>query len=323
MKLKEQFYNMVKFKNYSINTANAYWSWVVDFIKHYGTKPPIEIIDKINEYLLFLSIEKKYAPKTIRQAGFSLIFLYQKVLRVSVPEYIDLPKPSNKKPPIVFTRDEVRKILDNLTNENLLIAQLLYGSGLRVSECLSLRVKDIDFGNNQIIIYNGKGNKSDLGILPSPIIDDLKLQIEKSRVLYQKDLLKNYNGATLPEGIRTKYPSVSKQFGWQYLFPSSNYCESNQRHHVHQSVIQKAIKTAIRKAGILKFGSCHTLRHSFATHLLQNGNDIRIVQELLRHKRVSTTMVYTHVLETEKRSVESPLANINQHKPVSKIYKLI
>ncbi|MHB8871652.1 MAG: integron integrase [Candidatus Doudnabacteria bacterium] len=323
MKLKEQFYNMMKFKNYSINTANAYWGWIEKFIRHNGIKYPSEIADKINDYLMFLTIEKKHAPKTIRQVGFALIFLYQKVLKIEIPQYIDLPKPSNKKPPVVFTRDEVRRILDQLTNENLLIAQLLYGSGLRVSECLSLRIKDIDFGNNQIIIYNGKGNKSDLGLLPSPIIDDLRLQIEKTRVLYQKDLLKNYNGTTLPEEIRNKYPSVPKSLEWQYLFPASNYCGDKQRHHVHQSVIQKAIKAAIKKAGILKFGSCHTLRHSFATHLLQNGNDIRTVQELLRHKRVSTTMVYTHILDTEKRSVESPLASLEPRKKTARIFKIM
>lgn len=323
MKLKEQFYNMMKFKNYSPNTADAYWNWVEKFIRYNGVKHPSEIVDKINDYLLFLTIEKKHAPKTIRQVGFALIFLYQKVLKMEIPQYIDLPKPSNKKPPIVFTREEVQSILDRLTNENLLIAQLLYGSGLRVSECLSLRIKDVDFGNNQIIIYNGKGSKSDLGLLPSPIIDDLRLQIEKGRVQYQKDLLNNYNGTTLPEEIKRKYPSVAKSLEWQYLFPASNYCGYKLRHHIHQSVIQKAVKSAMKKSGILKFGSCHTLRHSFATHLLQNGNDIRTVQELLRHKSVRTTMIYTHVLDTEKRSVESPLASLEPRRETPKIFRIV
>jgi len=322
MKIKEQFYNKMKVKNYSPNTTEAYWGWCEKFIRYNGIKHPSEIVDKINDYIMFLTIEKKLAPNTIRQAGFAIIFLYQTVLKIKIPQYIDLPKPSNKKPPVVFTREEVSRILDQLTNENLLIAQLLYGSGLRVSECLSLRIKDIDFGNNQILIYNGKGRKSDLGILPSPIIDDLRLQIEKAGLVYQKDLLKNYNGTTLPEDIKIKYPSVTKSLEWQYLFPASNYCEDKQRHHVHQSVIQKAIKTAIKKAGVLKFGSCHTLRHSFATHLLQNGNDIRTVQELLRHKNVKTTMIYTHVLDTEKRSVESPLAYIEQRKNTPRIIRI-
>ena len=322
MKLKEQFYNMMKFKNYSVNTADAYWGWIEKFIRYNGIKHPAEIANKINDYLMFLAIEKKHAPKTIRQAGFAIIFLYQKVLKLNIPQYIELPKPSNRKPPVVFSRDEVAGILNNLRNENLLIAQLLYGSALRISECLSLRIKDIDFGNNQIIVYNGKGNKSDLVLLPAPIVDDLRLQIEKAKIVYQKDLLNNYNGVTLPEEIRKNYRTVSKSIEWQYLFPAADYCEDMKRHHVHQSGVQKAVKTAIKKAGIMKAGSCHSLRHSFATHLLQNGTDIRTVQELLRHKRVSTTMVYTHVLETEKRSVESPLCGIMPVRDNLRVYKI-
>ncbi len=312
---------MMKFKNYSIHTADAYWSWVDDFCRYKGIKHPSEKIELINSYLMYLTIEKKHAPKTIRQAGFALIFLYEKVLQIEIP-YIELPKPTNRKPPVIFTKEEVSKIFQHLINENLLMVQIMYGSGLRVSECLSLRIKDIDFGNNQILIYNGKGSKSDLALLPEPIIDDLKIQIEKSRIVYQKDLLHNYNGATIDEDIKRKHPSVSKSLGWQYLFPASNYCEDRLRHHVHESVIQKAIKTAMRKAGIVKFGSCHTLRHSFATHLLQNGVDIRTVQELLRHKSVRTTMIYTHVLETEKRSVESPLASLGQKTQPLKIIRI-
>lgn len=321
MKLKEQFFNMMKVKNYSGNTAKSYWDWCEMFIRFNGIKHPSEIVDKINDFIMHLRIDKKYAPKSVRVAGFAIIFLYEKVLRMHIPQFIDLPKPSNKKPPVVLTREEVSALLQNLTNQNLLVAQLLYGSGLRISECLSLRVKDIDFGNNQILIYNGKGNKSDLGILPAPIYNDLRLQIEKVRVQYQKDLLHNYNGCTLPEEIQNKYSTVSKAFEWQYLFPAQNYCGDKQRHHVHESVIQKAVKSALKKSGIAKFASCHTLRHSFATHSLQHGTDIRTVQELLRHKRVSTTMIYTHVLETEKRSVESPLAYLTPQTPSLRIYK--
>lgn len=311
---------MMKFKNYSINTADAYWGWVEGFIRHNGIKHPAEIMDKINDYLMYLTIEKKRAPKTIRQAGFALIFLYKKVLNTEMP-YVELPKPTNRKPPVVFTRDEVYRLLSNLRNENLLIAKLLYGAGLRLSECISLRVKDIDFGNKQILIYNGKGNRNDITLLPAPLIDDLKIQLQIAGAIYQKDLLNNYNGTTLPENIKKKYPSLSKSFEWQYVFPSTNLCSTSERHHVHNGVIQKAVKTAIKKAGILKAGSCHTLRHSFATHLLQQGENIRTVQELLRHKRVSTTMVYTHVLETEKRGVESPLVYLHSA-PVTKIYSI-
>jgi integron integrase len=310
MKIKEQFMNMMKLKNYSVNTANSYWSWVFKFIKHNGTKHPAELTDKINDYLMHLTIEQNRAPKTIRCAAFAIIFLYQKVLRIEIP-YVEIPKARNRKPPVVLSKNEVAKLLANLTNENLLIASIMYGSGLRVNEVLSLRVKDIDFENSQIVIYNGKGGKSDLALLPEPIIDDLHLQIEKVKVQYKNDLYKNYNGTTLPEEVKRKYPSLVKSFEWQYIFPARNYVGEKLRHHLHQSVIQKAFKTALRKAGINKFASCHTLRHSFATHLLQAGNDIRTVQELLRHKRVTTTMIYTHVIDTEKRSVQSPLAYLN------------
>lgn len=320
MKLEEQFYNYMKYKNYSMRTADAYWKWCVKFFHFNNLKHPSETAKKVNDYLMHLRIEKNLAPKSIRQVGYALIFLYNKILKMEIPEYVDLPKPSNRKPPVVFSRGEVRAILDQLTNENLLIAQIMYGSGLRVSECLSLRVKDIDFANSQILIYNGKGQKSDLGLLPEPIVDDLRLQIEKARVVYQKDLLKNYSGATLPDEVKQKYSSVAKAFEWQYIFPASNYCEDKQRHHIHQSVIQKAVKAAIKKAKVEKFGSCHTLRHSFATHLLQAGNDIRTVQELLRHKRIGTTMIYTHVLDTEKRKVISPLAQIE---PVRKELRIV
>jgi len=313
MKLREQLENKLKTLNRQQSTIDSYYSWLVSFVKYNDMKHPAETTHKINDFLTYLTIDKRLSPNTVNQAGHALIFLYRKVLNLSIP-YIDLPKKTNRKPPVVFSKDEIIKIFSCLKNENLLAAQLMYGSGLRLSECLSLRIKDIDFDNKQILIYNGKGNKSDLTILPEPIIDDLKIQLQKARIIYQHDLLHNYNGTILPEEVKRKYPSLTKSLEWQYLFPASGWCKDKQRHHIHQSVLQKAVKSAIKKSDILKFASCHTFRHSFATHLLQSGVDIRTVQELLRHKSVKTTMIYTHVLDTEKRSVESPLNNLIKNK---------
>jgi len=312
-KLVQLFYEKMAVKNYSPQTIKAYWRWIDDFCRFKEIKHPSEKIDLIDDYILYLTIDRNLASKTVCQAGWALIFLYTKILKIDIP-FVDLPKPTNRKPPVVFTKEEIKKVFDNLTNEHLLIIKLMYGAGLRIGECLSLRLKDIDFGNNQILIYDGKGNKSRITILPQPIIGDLKIQVEQSRLIYQKDLLHNYSGVVLPKEVKNKYPSLNKSLGWQFLFPARNYCGDKQRFHIHASVIQKAIKVAIQKAGIIKAGSCHTLRHSFATHLLQAGYDIRTVQELLGHKRISTTMIYTHVIETEKRAVESPLNDVTENK---------
>lgn len=304
--LKDELYNWMKFKNYSNNTADAYWGWILSFIKYYGKKHPSELTDKINEYLMHLTIERKLAPKTIRQAGCALIFLYKNILKISIP-YIELPKPSNKKIPVILSRQEVFNLITNLQGIDRIQAQLMYSSGLRVNEVCTLRVRDIDFENRQIIIDNGKGQKDRIVNLAQSIIPNIKNQIEKVQILYREDLLNfKYNGVHLPAAIKNKYPSFLKSFEWQYVFPSS-IINGGIRYYRSPASIQKSIKAALNKAGINKFASCHTLRHSYATHLMKEGYDIRVVQELLGHKRVSTTMIYTHVLDTEKREVKDLL----------------
>ncbi len=322
MKLKDRLEAKLKTMNRSRRTFEAYYKWLVAYCKFTDMQHPSQTISRINDFLSFLAVDKNLSPNTVNQAGHALIFIYRKVLGLDIP-YIDLPKKTNRKPPVVFSKDEVGKVLTQFTNEQHLIISIMYGSGLRISECLNLRIKDIDFDNNQILIYNGKGSKSRLAILPSPIINDLRLQIEKARVVYQTDLLNDYDGTILPEEARRKYPSLCKSLEWQFLFPAKNYCKGTRlRYRIHQSVIHKAVKKAIQKAGILKHASSHTFRHSFGTHLLQNQVNIRTIQELLGHSSLRTTMIYTHVLDTERRSVESPLASLEPRKTTLKIFPI-
>lgn len=316
--LKDDFYNYCKYKNLSINTADAYWSWIHKFILHNGKKHPSELTGEVNNYLVQLSVIKKLAPKTIRQAGFALIMLYNKILKLEIP-YLELPRPQNKKIPVVFSKDEVLSILDKLTGIDKLQSQMMYASGLRISEVCTMRVKDVDFANNQIVVDNGKGQKDRIVNLPGSLIPDIEHQIKKVNLLYKDDLQKkNYKGIHLPDAIRNKYPSLAKSFEWQYLFPSSSLTDGI-RYYRHSSSLQKAFHIALKNSGVKKFASCHTLRHSYATHLLKDGYDLRVVQELLGHKRISTTMIYTHVLDTEKREIEDLLYH---HKKIN-VIKLV
>lgn len=314
-KLKDQFMDKMKIKNYSDNTAKSYWAWCFKFIKYNNLQHPKDLTDKVNDYIAYLTIERKLAPKTIRQAAFGIIFLYNKVLQLDIP-YIELPKSHNRKIPVVLSREEVFTIIKNLPNNYRLIGKLMYACGLRISEVAGLRINDIDFSNRQIIIRNSKGGKGRIIMMPNSLIADLELQIEKSKILYQQDFNNKFNGVTLPQTIKNKYPTIKFALDWQYIFPSYNLVE-NQRHHIHTSVIQKVIKSSIKKSKIYKIVSAHTFRHSFATHLLQSGVDIRTVQDLLGHKSINTTMIYTHVLDNAKR-IDFDLLENNQ----IKIYRI-
>ena len=320
--LKDDVYTWMQYKNYSENTAEAYWNWIVKFIKHNNKKHPSELTGKINDYLVYLGIVKKLAPKTIRQAGCALIFLYRKILKIDIP-YIELPRPSNKRVPVVLTKTEIISLLKNLSGIDKLQASLMYASGLRVNEASTLRIRDINFQNNQIVIDNGKGQKQRIVNLSGSLISVLQHQIEKVKLLYREDLQNiNYKGVHLPSGIKNKYPSLAKSFEWQYLFPSQTINEG-ERFYRSSSSIQKAIQAAKRKSKIIKMISCHTLRHSYATYLLKDGYDIRTIQELLGHKRVSTTMIYTHVLDAEKREIKDLLADNNGKTKQPNIIKLV
>jgi integron integrase len=269
--------------------------------------------DEIRQYLSYLAVEKQVAASTQNIALSALLFLYKQVLKLELP-YIDNIERA-KQPdrlPVIFTQDEVRRILAELEGLPHLVASLLYGSGMRLGECVRLRVKDLDFTYQQITIRDAKGYKHRITMLPHKLIPALQQQLTITQRIHQQDLTEGFGAVELPDALARKYPNAPRSWNWQYVFPARNRSRDPRsgvvrRHHLLEDVIQKAVRYAIRRAQITKHGSCHTFRHSFATHLLQNGYDIRTVQELLGHKDVKTTMIYTHVLNRGGRGVVSPL----------------
>ncbi len=268
---------------------------------------------EIAEFLSNLAIERKVSASTQNQALNALVFLYKNVLKIPLDNFDFKRARIGKRLPVVLSRDETHKVISNLQGESHLMASILYGCGLRLSECLNLRVKDIDIGLNEIIVRGGKGDNDRRTILPRLLIPQLNRQIEKARLRLEDNiLLTGFRGASMPEALVRKYPNAPKELAWQYIFPARKPAIDHRsgtlkQHYRHESFIQKAVKNAVRKAGIAKNASCHTFRHSFATHLLEDGYDIRIVQELLGHKDVRTTMIYTHVLNRNKYNLQSPL----------------
>ena len=312
-KLLDQVRNRIRCKHYSIRTEQAYVDWIKRFIFFHEKRHPSEMGEKeISEFLTYLAVKRNVAASTQNQALCALVFLYREVIQKKLAEFENLVRA--KRParlPVVFTQEEVRKILVQLEGSLWLMGQFLYGAGLRVMECMRLRVKDLDFGYKQITVRDGKGKVDRITMLPTIIVDNLKMHLEKVRNLHQQDLKEGFGRVYMPYALERKYKNANRQWMWQYVFPASRITKDprtgiERRHHVSETVIQRAIKMAIRKAGILKAGNCHALRHSFATHLLKSGYDIRTVQELMGHKDVSTTMIYTHVLNRGGKGVQSP-----------------
>lgn len=313
-KLLDQVRNAARLHHLSIRTEEAYVHWIKRFILFHNKRHPRDMrAAEIQEFLSHLATHKDVASSTQNQALSALLFLYRQVLKVDVAHLDDLVRAKRpSKLPVVFTRDEAHAVLSELSGLYWLMASLLYGSGLRLMECLRLRVKDIDFQSNQIFIRDGKGEKDRVTILPQSLIKPLKLQMAKARLLHQEDMASGFGEVYLPYALDRKYPNAAKEWGWQYVFPSPKLSidprsAKRRRHHISEDVLQKVVKAAIRKAGISKSASCHTFRHSFATHLLEDGYDIRTVQELLGHADVRTTMIYTHVLNRGGKAVRSPL----------------
>lgn len=306
----------IRRRNYSYRTEKAYLRWIVRFVKFHGLTHPLKMEkEEIVEFLNWLANERDVAASTQNQALCAIVFLYKQVLDKPLGAFDNLQRASKpKRLPVVLSSKEARCILANMEGDARLMTELLYGSGLRQSECLRLRVKDIDFEFTQIWVRNGKGKKDRTTVLPEISKEKLKNQIKRIKLLHQKDLDKGFGKVVLPKALSKKYPNMPKEFGWQYLFPSSQRSKDprsgvTQRYHKSSSYLHKAIKTVVSKTNIIKKVSSHTFRHSFATHLLQNGYDIRTVQELLGHKNVSTTMIYTHVLKKGGRGVKSPIDN--------------
>jgi integron integrase len=313
-RLLDQVRQCIRLRHMSMKTEESYVYYIREFILFHNKRHPKDMgVEEIRTYLSHLAVEKNVAASTQNVARNALLFLYKQVLEIDLP-FIDGIKPAKQpeRVPVVFTRSEVKSILANLDGVHHLMASLLYGSGLRLTECLNLRVKDIDFEYQQIIVRDGKGQKDRVTMLPSSTVELLKLQLEKAKALHNLDLTEGYGTVYLPYALERKYPNANKEWAWKFVFPANNRSKDPRsgvirRHHIYPDSLQRAVKTAIRQAGITKHGSCHTFRHSFATHLLEDGYDIRTVQELLGHKDVRTTMVYTHVLNRGGRGVRSPL----------------
>jgi len=313
-KLFDQVRHLIRLKHYSIRTEEAYLKWIKRYIFYHQKRHPNEMAEnEIREFLTHLAVEKNVAASTQNQALNAILFLYKEVLQKDLKEISGVVWAKRPpKLPVVFTREEVNRLLENLQGTYKLIAGLLYGSGLRLLECLRLRVKDIDFSKNQITVRDGKGSSDRVTMLPESIKSHLQLHLRKVKALHEEDLHEGFGEVYLPYALAQKYPNAPREWAWQYVFPAAKRSidprsGKERRHHASETSVQKAVKTAIYKAGIHKNGSCHTLRHSFATHLLEGGYDIRTVQELLGHKDVKTTMIYTHVLNRGGKGVKSPL----------------
>jgi integron integrase len=313
-KLLDQVRGKIRLKHYSIRTEQAYTDWIKRFILHFGKKHPLEMgAAEVEQFLTHLAVHGKVAASTQNQAKAALLFLYREVLAVELP-WLDNVEQAKvpKRLPVVLNRDEIQAILSRLTGTQWLIASLLYGTGMRIMECLRLRVQDVDFTRHEILIRDGKGFKDRVTMLPVSLVAALQTHLLKVKALHEGDTQLGFGAVYLPYALERKYPNAAKEWIWQYIFPAAKHSTDPRsgavrRHHVQEQSIQRAVKQAVRDAGLTKAATPHTFRHSFATHLLQSGYDIRTVQELLGHADVSTTMIYTHVLNKGGRGVTSPL----------------
>lgn len=322
VKLLDRVREQLRLKHYSYRTEETYLHWIKRYILFHKKRHPIEMGDEeIRAFLIHLAEKEQVAASTQNQAFSALLFLYRYILDKKLTvDFKSIGAARSKHLPTVLTKEETQKVINYLNREYQLMAKLLYGSGLRVTECLRLRVKDLDFDYKTVIIYDGKGEKDRVTVLPESLIPLLNVQLERVRRIYESDKKAQLPGVSMPSSaLARKYPNAGREWPWQYLFPASEYsCEPGTgeklRHHVHPSNLQKAVRQAARRAGVDKPVSPHTFRHCFATHLLQNGYDIRTVQELLGHKDVRTTMIYTHVLNRGGLAVKSPLDEIREQK---------
>ena len=312
-----QIRDAIRVRHYSLFTEKAYVSWARRFVVFHGKRHPRDMGgEEVTAFLSHLAVVRKVAASTQNQALSALLFLYRVVLKVDLP-WLDEITPAKRptRVPVVLTQSEAAALLKCLHGTPWLVASLLYGSGLRLMESLRLRVQDVDFVRQEITVRSGKGAKDRRTMLPGLLIQPLQSHLQHVKAQHQGDLQRGSGSVALPHAIDRKYPRAALDWAWQWVFPATRHYRDREtgqfrRHHLHQSVIQKAVKAAVREAGILKLASCHTLRHSFATHLLEHGYDIRTIQELLGHRDLTTTMIYTHVLNKGGRGVSSPLDDL-------------
>jgi len=304
----------IRLKHYSIRTEETYLQWIRRYIVFHDKRHPSEL-DRthIEAFLTHLAVEGRVAASTQNQALNALLFLYREVLRAPAPQLQDAVRASRpRRLPVVLTREEVEAVFAHLDGLAWLMAALLYGSGLRLMECVRMRVKDLDLVRREIIVRDGKGSKDRVTVLPGKLVRQLGEHLERVRIQHEIAIACGVGGVWLPFALERKYPSAHLEWGWQWVFPASAPAADPRtgvmrRHHIGEQVLQRALKQAVRKAGVHKPASCHTLRHSFATHMLESGYDLRTIQELLGHSDVRTTQIYTHVLNRGGRGVRSPI----------------
>jgi integron integrase len=316
-KLLDQVRGKIRLKHYSIRTEQAYVDWIKRFILHFDKRHPRELgAAEVEAFLTHLAVAGNVAAATQNQAKSALLFLYREVLETELPWLDNVERARTpKRLPVVLTREEVQGVLGRLTGTHWLIASLLYGAGLRIMEGLRLRVKDVEFSRREILVRDGKGFKDRVTMLPAALAAPLAEHLERVKALHGRDLAAGRGAVYLPYALERKYPGAARDWAWQYVFPSANLSADprtgiERRHHLQDQAVQRAMRQAVRDAGVNKPATPHTLRHSFATHLLEGGYDIRTVQELLGHADVSTTMIYTHVLNRGGRGVTSPLDRV-------------
>jgi integron integrase len=313
-RLLDQVREALRVRHYSRRTERAYVAWIRRYIVFHGKRHPVDMgAAEVSTFLSYLAVEGKVSASTQNQALAALLFLYDSTLGIDLPWLEDLVRAATpQRLPVVLSRDEVRAVLLSLRGTPRLMAVLLYGAGLRLLECAHLRIKDLDFSANQIVVRSGKGDRDRVTLLPAAVKPALQGQLERVRAQHENDLRAGAGWVQLPHALSRKYPNAGREWPWQWVFPATRtYTDPVtgqwRRHHLHETVIQRAVHRAVREAGLTKPASCHTFRHSFATHLLEDGYDIRTVQELLGHRDIRTTMIYTHVLNRGPSAVRSPL----------------
>jgi integron integrase len=318
-KLLDQVRQVLRLHHYSIHTERSYVDWIIRFVRFHRMRSREHLFPaeaKIESFLTDLAVHGNVAPSTQNQAMNALVFLYKRVLDHPLQESIDAVRADKKTSvPVVMTREEVAAVISLMDGTAQVVAKLLYGSGLRIMEAVRLRVKDVDFQMKQLTVRSGKGDKDRVTTFPTTLTPLLQNHLAGVKTLHQQDLAQGHGEVYLPHALARKYPSAAKEWGWQYVFPARDLSVDprsgvTRRHHVDPSVINKAIKVAVRRAGLTKLISAHTFRHSFATHLLQRGTDIRTIQQLLGHSDLATTMIYTHILQQGGQGVPSPLDDL-------------
>jgi len=313
-KLLDQLHEAIRVRHLSHRTAAAYRHWIRRYLFFHHLRHPSEMGEvEINAFLTHLAVQERVTASTQNQALSAVLFLYRHVLKREVGDLGQVIRAKRpRRLPVVLTRDEVQAVLANLSGDKRVMAALMYGAGLRLMECLRLRVQDVDFARSEITVRDGKGAKDRITLLPQSLIDPLRDHLRKVKVIHELDLAEGWGRVALPTVLDRKYPNAPAEWRWPWVFPQENRWTNPQtgeqgRHHVHESILQKAVAGAVKKTGLAKRATCHTFRHSFATHLLESGYDIRTIQELLGHKDVKTTMIYTHVLHRGGKGVKSPL----------------